>query len=426
MIEFKGTVVYFGGGYCGLTGAVHFAKAGFKVIIVDINLAVVKAINAGQCLGHDFLQYVDKELSEFIASEQIQCVQYFDYYSYPDVSAYIITVPSEQEGIPNVSIVELVFKNICYHTSAESLICIESTLIPGTIDDFLKLQEYRGQKVVVAPRRDWFADPAKNLGNLDRVVGGINTESAVAGLKLYQDVTVIDKIHITHYETAELVKVVENSLLHVQIMLAQELSFAYPNLDVREAFALAGTHWRLSNIYPGFGSGGRCIYTAPYYLLKGMSPNKVTNRLLTTMIELDMFSRNAILNNVLSFNVDTILVLGIGYRPGFKDAGSSPGLYIAQQLCLKNKKVIVVDPYFSQEEIEALIPGAIVGTPEIECDLVILATPHKTFVDLPRNPKFITNKDMIIDAQGTWLCYKQLFENNNIDYRAVGTPNWLG
>ena len=58
---------------------------------------------------------------------------------------------------------------------------------------------------------------------------------------------------------AEIVKSVENAFRHSEITLANQLSLAYPNLNMTEVLRLVGTKWNVGTFHPSFGSGGYCI-----------------------------------------------------------------------------------------------------------------------------------------------------------------------
>ena len=141
---------------------------------------------------------------------------------------------------------------------------IESTLMPNTFDNIVKKTLKKNNRKLndfhfaVAPRRDWFEDQTKTLETLERVFGTTDPNSN----KLIHNIlsVVTKKVHIaSSYQEAELVKSIENCYRHVEITLANELSLAYPNKNIREVLKLVGTKWNMNTYYPGFGTGGYCI-----------------------------------------------------------------------------------------------------------------------------------------------------------------------
>jgi len=251
------TIVIHGLGYVGLTCAAHFAKSGVNVIGYDPDQSVVDAINAGKPKAGEFLGYL---------GDNIQGLPFRATTDFTEVCAHrihIIAVPTEKDGEPWMLLVRRVVWTLLDVLPIGSLIIIESTLTPGTIDQLMK--EYTGEHgclVAHAPRRDWFADPEKNLATIPRVLGGFTPAATEAAAKVLEDVTPAELILQTDHRTAELVKPLENALFHLPIMLAHEMALIYPGHDVREAVRLASTHWRFASfggLYLGMGSGGRCL-----------------------------------------------------------------------------------------------------------------------------------------------------------------------
>src|SRR3989337_4120092 len=84
-------IVVLGTGYVGLPLAITLAKAGYKVIGVDIKKEVVKAINEG------LLPTKEKDINEIFTEEKVK--QNFTASEKPcDADVFIISVPTPLES----------------------------------------------------------------------------------------------------------------------------------------------------------------------------------------------------------------------------------------------------------------------------------------------------------------------------------------
>ncbi len=417
-----------GGGYVGLTAAVHYALAGLGVTIYDPDLKTVDGINQTTPRAGDFLNYLHADIAKLVESKKLKATDQFS--EIASCSLHSIAVPTERNGNPLSEIITNCLIELAKHTPSGTTVIVESTLTPGLIDKILpQINESLGTEkklgenwfLAVCPRRDWFADPQKNLNTLTRVMGGVTpacTQRALTVLK-----AVSKSILTTDYQTAEICKALENALLHVPVMFAHELAYAMPNKNIAEALKLAGTHWRLMDLHLGFGTGGRCVPLGTKYLVDAAEkPLTIGKRALDFDDQLRLFIAQSIADRV---GRGKVLVLGMAYRPEFKDAGLSPGLTIARHLKDMGIDVAVHDPLWSDNDLAALT-GLNVRRPSATEDAILLATPHHAFLELPLNKEIWRQDQFVLDAQGAWQHFKEKLQSYGVTYHAVGTAGWIG
>lgn len=434
-------IAYHGLGYVGLTGAVHFATSGnvIEVVGYDPDEAVVAAINSGTPKAGEFLHYLDDGAKHYRPILWATS----DFTDTLTADCHIIAVPSEKNDRPYMEIVESVVKRLIDTVPDSTTIIVESTLTPGTIDRILTTHRTRIDNgavfLAVAPRRDWFADPAKNLTNLERIVGGVTPPATEKAVELLGRVTDPAKILATGHREAELVKATENALFHAPIMLLHELALRYPEANVAEVAKLASTHWRFASLgalYIGAGSGGRCVPLGPHYLAEGGTDYHLSLTMIGAAISTERvisdLACSAILRHCADFWVHEkpsksvrrpAALLGVAYRPEFKDAGMSPGLRLAKRLGA-SVPVSIHDPMWTTDELAGFGFPAISLDDAVKQDIVVLITPHKRYVDLPETVPFKGNQ-VIFDAHGTWADYKDIFQAQGSLYIQVGTPGWI-
>lgn len=405
-------------GYVGLTAAVHWAKAGFRVIGYDPDPVTIRALCAGTPRAGEFLAYLNADVQQLITDAKIVPVSRLELAL--GSFAHIVAVPTERDGEPYDDIAVSVAHTLLELAKDDAIIIMESTLTPGFSEKYV-LPHLVNQTYAVCPRRDWFADPEKNLATLPRIVGGVTPKGTEQVIELLKNVS--EDCIPTDYRTAELTKALENAMLHVPIMLAAELAMNMPGHNIAEALALSCSHWRLMCLYLGMGTGGRCVPLGTKYLLRASGPGGLLEAALTA----DRHLRVACARAVAERGVKTALVLGIGYRPDFKDAGTSPGLAIAQYLRRDyGVEVTVADPLWADQEL-ANLTGFGVHTGDLNLtayDAVLLATPHTLFRTLPEQATWREGQ-LVLDGQGTWADYLDFFNEQGVHYRQVGMAGWL-
>lgn len=405
------------GGYVGLTAAVHYARAGKVVMIYDPDPSVVEAITRGTPKASPALD----DVGGVLGSERLRATTEFE--QVKDAPAHVVCVPTEKDGAPWMDPVIRVVQRIAAG-GGDRLIIVESTVTPGTLSAFAALPA-EGIHIAHAPRRDWFAQAEKNLATLPRVVGGLTPECTRRAIELISAVTPPELILATDCQTAEIVKPLENAFLHVPVMLACEVAQAYPDLDVARAVELACTHWRLMTIYLNAGTGGRCVQLGTRYLQDGS--RQPTAGLLNAAIDGEKLMRESAAR-ALRARVKPgarVLVLGIAYRPGFRDAGNSPGLAVAHALRDMGLSPSVYDPMWTERELETLCQLP-VSVPAVDgFDAVFLATPH-TQLATPHGLGTWHAGQFVLDAQGAWAGHREHFAARAIEYKRIGDPGWLG
>lgn len=423
-------------GYVGLTAAVYWAQSGEQVVGYDPDPSVILAIRSGQPKHGDFLNYLKDPVEDLVnagllvASNSLSAVV--------GARVHIVAVPTERDDKPDMSIIEAVLNSLVPMLGAGDSIWIESTLVPGTIDAWMAKQEpwvkegfeTRVWNLVVAPRRDWFADPERNMKTLPRIVGGYHPRSSFVAMQQMQ--RVCDTVIPTHYRTAEFVKPLENALLHVPVMLMHELAVAFPDVDVAEALRLAGTHWRFQSMNPmyvGFGTGGRCVPLGTRYLLEASANADPWGH--QAAIREDSVGMEGMIREVITtWAIERagpeglVLVAGIAYRPGFKDAGHSPGRAIARNLKASNHPVQVHDPRWADREL-LTVTGVEPGTMGPHVKVLLLATAHPEYSDWPLQDALWAPGQYVLDAHGSWAKHQDRFAQRGVSYAQAATPGWL-
>jgi UDP-N-acetyl-D-glucosamine dehydrogenase len=419
------TIVVHGGGYVGLTGAIHAALSGYKVIIYDPDTNVVNAINNGKPRANEYLSYIDANVGVLVKSNMLHATN--DYESIQSELYHLLAVPTESGDTPNMSIVKKCITNLHTTVPDSGLIIVESTLQPKTIDSLYIPRVYSNKiGLAVCPRLDWFGDKNKNVGNLPRIVGGVTPESTEkAAWVLGKFCT---NTHKTNHRVAEWAKCGQNALYFVQIMAAHEMAKTFhSDVNFNEALKFIGLHWRLPELFLGPGTSGRCVQMGAQYI------NNIDSKRYMPILEASLhqdFAWRKLIGDVLTKGVSPkcsieskkLLVMGIAYRANFSDFGYSAGLDIAKNLKEEDWNISINDPIIHHGILNKLMP---VSTLNDSFDGVLLATGHDAYSQLPDNMINFKKGCFVLDACGLWEKYRESFRENDVIYCRVGDQGWI-
>ncbi|MDI6786280.1 MAG: nucleotide sugar dehydrogenase [bacterium] len=393
-------IVVIGTGYVGLPAAIMLANAGHKVVGVDINKNIVKAINSGEmCIN-------EKELLSLMESENVR--KNLTAQNTPcEGDIFIIAVPTpidKRKKVADLNSVKKALESILPYIKKDNLIIIESTVPPLTCKEIIvpmieKKGFIVGEDVMLAhcPERILPGDIFYEIIHNDRVIGGINKRSSLVAKELYSSF-VKGKLYLTDIITAELTKLMENTYRDVNIALANEFSAVGETLGINvvEAIELANKHPRVNILYPGIGVGGHCIPVDPWFI-KEVDPENCTLIFTARRINDQMPNKISakIRNAVKDIPNPKIVALGAAYKANTNDLRESPSLDIVNILLEDGYNVKLYDPYikeYSYFSIEEIVKGADCLVTLVKHDVIIkeLSEKHQKIKMLMRNPIIIS------------------------------------
>jgi nucleotide sugar dehydrogenase len=247
-----------------------FELSSMKVAVIglgQIGLPVAQYIRAKnlEVWGYDISPNVVKRVSK---TEEIKVTDSWN--DLPQVDVYVVCVTtSQKDDSPDLSPVFDVCKQISQRAIASSLVCIESTIIPGTCKKIFESLFRERINLVHVPHRYWASDPDKHGVNQLRVIGAVNPESLKLGLKFYKDRLGIPLHVVSSAEVAEMCKITENAHRYLQIAFAEELKMNCTEigLDFDELREACNTKWNVDMPEPRTGIGGHCLPKDIKYVL---------------------------------------------------------------------------------------------------------------------------------------------------------------
>ncbi|MBQ6819815.1 MAG: nucleotide sugar dehydrogenase [Clostridium sp.] len=342
-------------GYIGLPTTLMFAANGIEVVGTDLNKNIIKKLNSG------VLTFKEEGLDELFNRALEKGVKFST--EYLETDKYIITVPtpyiSESKKIDPKYIIAAVNKiiEVC---KRGTILVIESTVSPGTIDKFVRpLIEERGFKIgedihlVHAPERIIPGKMVYELENNSRTIGADNREIGIMVRELYKSFCKGD-IVVTDIKTAEMSKVVENTFRDINIAFANELTkiCRKENINVYELIEIANKHPRVNILQPGPGVGGHCISVDPWFLV-GDYPDTVNiiksaREVNDSMPEFVIDRIKEIMNENEITDISKVGLYGLTYKEDIDDIRESPTLQLLEELNSKDEYIKVYDPYVKE------------------------------------------------------------------------------
>jgi UDP-N-acetyl-D-mannosaminuronic acid dehydrogenase len=378
------TIAVIGTGYIGLPLAILLARTGSRVIGVDLNREIVRAVNEGILAS---LSITEKDLKAIVEEESVKRNLIAGEEVQPaDVFIVAVQTPLHpRRKAADLSHVIASVRSVLPHLKAGNLVIIESTIPPLTTREVIKpLIEANtpytvGRDVYLAhcPERVLPGNVFHEMVNSNRVIGAEDEESCRLAKEVYASF-VKGEIDIVDDVTAELVKLMENSFRDVNIALANEFSLITETLgtDVTRAIRLANKHPRVDILAPGIGVGGHCLPVDPWFITEVDPENSVLIQTARRINDgMPPHTADRIRNALAGTGNPRIVVLGVTYKPDVNDLRESPALEVVELLRKDGYDVAAYDPIapgYGLKSIRDVASGA-------DCLAVLVA--HTAFVE---------------------------------------------
>ena len=380
-------------GYVGLPLAYELVRAGYRVLGYDINEKVVGGLMSGRSHIKDIS---DAQLAEMLKDKRFVATTDPARLNEPDAISICVPTPLSKFKDPDVSYIVAATAAVKATLRPGQAVVLESTTYPGTTREVMQpALEETGLKVgedfflAFSPERVDPGNPTWHTKNTPKVVGGVTDDCTRVVAALYQPA--IDTIvPVSSIETAELVKLLENTFRSVNIGLVNEMAIVCDKLgvDVWEVIDAAATKpFGFMKFTPGPGVGGHCIPVDPHYLAWKMRGLNYKTRFIDLAGELNsemphfwVGKVGEALNDVSrSVKGARVLVIGVAYKANIDDLRESPALDIIRLLAAQGAHVEYHDPWvprFTEDGVERVSQPLTAERLEAT-DCVMIVTDHK-------------------------------------------------
>jgi len=404
----SGRVVVVGVGYVGLPLVAEFAREGFRVTGLDYDVRKVELLNQGESYIRDV---PSSDLAPHVRAGRLDGTSNPSVLREADAVVVCVPTPLNKTKDPDMRFIVDAADQIQAHQHSGMLVVLESTTYPGTTSEVLvpKLTEKGfelGKDVFVAfsPERVDPGNETFKTKNTPKVIGGATPACLAVATALYSHV--IDQlVPVSSTETAEMVKLLENTFRAVNIGLANEIALMSRKLGVNPfevIRAAASKPFGFMPFYPGPGLGGHCIPVDPLYLswklkaLKGQARFIELADAINSAMPAYVVERVADALNQHSKSVkgSKILVYGVAYKKNVNDVRESPAFEVIEELEKKGASVEFSDPYVPSIELPHGERKGVAPT-FTGYDVVVIVTDH----DVLDRERLAREAQLIVDTR---------------------------
>lgn len=412
----KPDVCVVGLGYIGLPTAAIIARAGCKVLGLDVTQGVVDTINRGEIhieeVDLDGLVHGVVQRGLLRASTQIE-----------PSDVFVIAVPTpfakDEHHTPDISYVLAAATEVAGVLKAGDCVILESTSPVGTTEAMRDLMaglrpdlKFPGKtkdtpdvSIAYCPERVLPGRILEELTNNDRSIGGITPRCARKALAFYKRF-VRGTCVTTDARSAEMTKLVENAYRDVNIAFANELSIVADKmgLDVWEVIRLANRHPRVNILQPGPGVGGHCIAVDPWFIVHSAPEQTPLIRNAREVNDAKMHHVIARATELVEAHPQArVACLGLAFKANIDDFRESPARFVAASLARRfGSRIHVVEPYAGALPVEFTDTGASLidlDSALEECDVLIVLVDHDVFRVVPLAERA---GKAVYDTRGIW------------------------
>jgi len=379
-------------GYVGLPLAIEFAKEGFRVTGFELDNEKVRLLQESRSYIEDVPA---AEIAEVRAKGRFDATTDFGRLSQMDVINVCVPTPLTKTKDPDMSFIARSVEEIRKRLRGGQLVILGSTTYPGTTHElFVPILEQSGLKcgtdfaVAFAPERIDPANKKFKVRSVPKVVGGETPLCTELAVKAYQ--TIFDTVvPVSCSQSAELVKLLENTFRAINIGLANEVALMCHKLglDVWEVIEAAATKpYGFMKFLPGPGLGGHCIPVDPTYLSWKMKSLNFSARFIELATEINGHMPDHVAERVgdllnedrLPVNGSHILILGAAYKPDVSDMRESPALDVIKLLRSKGGNVRYHDPHVPEIDLEGTTLKSVDLSDDAltSADIAVIVTDH--------------------------------------------------
>lgn len=358
-----------------------------------------------------------------------------------DIILICVQTPVDENKLPDLTALRDATEQVRQHLQRDQLIIIESSIATGTTRNVVLpilekndsgLKAGTDYYLSFSPER---VDPGNkefDLNQIPKVVAGLAEKDKELSVLFYQQI--MDRVvPVSTLETAELVKLFENTFRLINISLVNELSTYAKSwgIDMFEVVNAASTKpFGFLPHYPSPGIGGHCIPVDPFYMLddakkrgitlhmieeagkiNDMQPVKVVSRvteiLQSGMADKDMLEAYQKINKINTFvpqqlpvaisgekggkdsksvsitaskthKPKKVLLIGLAYKPDIDDMRESSSLKIWTLLEKQGFSVSYHDPYIPTHN--GVSSKELTSDVIADHDMIVIAT-HHTNID---------------------------------------------
>jgi UDPglucose 6-dehydrogenase len=367
-------IAVIGTGYVGLVSGVCFSEFGFHVTCVDKDSDKIAK------LQQQIMPIYEVELEELVENNRKAGRLSFSTdlaaaVGAADVVLIAVGTPPDSSGMPDMSQMNAVVKEIAKAIKKYTLVVTKSTVPVGSNRAIAKMISSINPDADfdVASNPEFLREgvAVKDFMSPDRIVLGIDSKRAKDLLsKMYEPLWLGGDgvpMFFTTFESAEMIKYAANSMLAMRIAFINEMAdlCEKTGANIRDVARGIGMDKRIGDKFlkPGPGYGGSCFPKDTLALQETARSFGCHSKLVEATIASNEERKRRMSDKIIAtaggdVQGKTIGVLGLTFKPGTDDMRDSASLAIVPTLMAAGAKIRVYDPQ-GMKEAEHMLKGNI-------------------------------------------------------------------
>lgn len=408
------SICIIGLGFVGLTLAAVLAKKGFRVHGIEKKNKILNFLKTKQ--GHFYEPGLNKSIQQIIDNKKFT---FSNKIKNSNCSIYIITVGTPLNNKKKIitSYIKDTAREIKKFLKDNDLIILRSTVRIGTTRNIVEpILNEKGVKFDLSycPERAVEGSALKELNYLPQIIGGLNKKSVDRSKKIFSKITK-KIIPASSLETAEMIKLIDNSSRDVFFAYANEIARICDNIGINALEVINSgklNYDRTDIAKPGL-VGGPCLHKDPYILSESINKKGIKAEITLSARNINERQPSEISKFIKKFTRREkfkkklkILFLGMAFKgfPVTDDLRGSMGIKVFKEIkkIFKRSVFFSYDPVVPDRELKELGLNVEKNLSKSfqNKDVVIILNDHKDFrkMNISKLAKKLNSKALIYDV----------------------------
>ena len=426
-----------GVGYIGTVISCALASETLTINGIDLDDNNIDLLNKGTTDIHE--PGISEKIKEIVKKGFFSCSS--DFSTIADSSVVIVTVgtPLSNELEADLSQVEDVANNIGKYIAKNTLICLKSTVIPGTTERFSEiiskvsgLEIGKDVHVAFSPERIAEGRALDEINTFPIVIGSNYEESTKLCSEFWETYLEVDTIKVSSFSAAELTKLADNLWIDANIALANLISSLANKLgaDSNEIIDSANTLPKGSScvniLRSSIGVGGSCLTKDPLFFANLLDENGLDSSMIRDARRVNESMPSEYISLTREWLIKKeiqrpqVAIIGLAFKADTNDLRYTPMVEIYDNL-KQDMDLRLHDPFVKKENFENLVGEEInflnLQDAIMDSNIIIFGCSHSVITEdmIEKLLPSMNKKRLIVDGRSGYTSL------NNI----VGPENYI-